>query len=116
MKIRPEIDGPVREVELSILDLRYEGHRMKEAAAEGRLLASIAQRGIEEPLEGVEVEAVSVLLNGLGSCGHPGLWCIYSVGLLLHLLCFALLSVSYGNTVANTVAGIKPHWKYFLSY
>jgi hypothetical protein len=64
MKIRPEIDGPVREVELSILDLRYEGHRMKEAAAEGRLLASIAQRGIEEALEGVEVEAVSVLLNG----------------------------------------------------
>jgi hypothetical protein len=26
---------------------------MKDAAAEGRLLASIAQRGIEEPLEGV---------------------------------------------------------------
>ena len=64
MNIRPENDGTVREVELSILDLRYEGHRMKEAAVEGRLLVSIAQRGIEEPLEGVEVEAVSVLLNG----------------------------------------------------
>ena len=31
---------------------------------EERLLASIAQRGIEEPLEGVEVKERSVLLNG----------------------------------------------------
>jgi hypothetical protein len=52
------------EVELSGLDLRYEGYRMKNAGLEERLLGSIAQRGIEEPLEGVEVEGVSVLLNG----------------------------------------------------
>jgi hypothetical protein len=64
MKTHPESERVAREVELSILDLRYEGHRMKEKAAEGRLLASIAQRGIQEPLEGVEVEAVNVLLNG----------------------------------------------------
>ncbi len=53
-----------REVELSLLDLRYEGCRMKQAALEERLLGSIAQRGIEEPLEGVEVAGCCVLLNG----------------------------------------------------
>jgi len=52
------------EIELSQLDLRYEGFRMKNPGLEERLLGSIAQRGIEEPLEGVEVGAVSVLLNG----------------------------------------------------
>ena len=53
-----------QELELSSLDLRYEGHRMKNAALEERLLTSILQRGIEEPLEGVEVGGVPVLLNG----------------------------------------------------
>ena len=41
-------------VELSSLDLRYEGHRLRDAAGKARLLASIAQRGIEEPLQGVD--------------------------------------------------------------
>lgn len=53
-----------REMELCFLDLRYEGHRMKDAAAEGRLLSSIAQWGIQEPLEGVDLDEVCVLLNG----------------------------------------------------
>lgn len=53
-----------KEVELSSLDLRYEDHRMKNAALEERLLASIAQRGIEEPLEGVQLQDASILLNG----------------------------------------------------
>jgi len=53
-----------REIELDSLDLRYEGFRLKESAVEGKLLASIAQRGIEEPLEGVEVKEVKILLNG----------------------------------------------------
>ncbi len=52
------------EIELCLLDLRYEGFRMKNPGLEERLLASMAQRGIEEALEGVEVGAVSVLLNG----------------------------------------------------
>jgi predicted transcriptional regulator len=52
------------EVELSGLDLRYEGFRLKVPALEERLLAAIAQRGIEEPLEGVEVQQARVLLNG----------------------------------------------------
>ncbi len=53
-----------QDVELSQLDLRYEDFRLKQAAAEARLLTSIIQRGIEEPLEGVEVQQARVLLNG----------------------------------------------------
>jgi hypothetical protein len=51
-------------IELTSLDLRYEGFRLKQPALEERLLVSIAQRGIEEPLEGVDVQAHPVLLNG----------------------------------------------------
>jgi len=53
-----------KQIELSSLDLRYEDFRLKQAALEQRLLGSIAQRGIEEPLEGVEVQERNVLLNG----------------------------------------------------
>jgi hypothetical protein len=53
-----------QEIELSQLDLRYEGFRMKNPNLEARLLSSLVQRGIQEPLEGVELGAVSVLLNG----------------------------------------------------
>jgi hypothetical protein len=52
------------EIEISSLDLRYEGYRMKNPALEGRLLVSIAQRGIEEPLEGVQAGERCLLLNG----------------------------------------------------
>jgi predicted transcriptional regulator len=54
----------VREAELSTFDLRYESYRMKNPALEARLLASILERGIEEPLEGVEVGEGRILLNG----------------------------------------------------
>ena len=53
-----------REIELATLDLRYESYRMKNPAAEARLLATIAERGIEEPLEGVDRAPLSILLNG----------------------------------------------------
>jgi hypothetical protein len=52
------------EVEISTLDLRYESYRMKNSAQEARLLLSIGERGIEEPLEGVDTQDGSVLLNG----------------------------------------------------
>jgi hypothetical protein len=52
------------EIELTCLDLRYEGYRMKNASLEERLLTSIVQRGIEEPLEGVQVQEARILLNG----------------------------------------------------
>jgi predicted transcriptional regulator len=53
-----------RSVELAALDLRYESYRMRNPAAEARLLASIAERGIEEALEGVDAAGASILLNG----------------------------------------------------
>ncbi|MGH7969711.1 MAG: ParB/RepB/Spo0J family partition protein, partial [Limisphaerales bacterium] len=61
-------DDMAQEIELSRLDLRHEGCRLKQAALEERLLSSIAQRGIEEPLEGVEAGERSVLLNGFKRC------------------------------------------------
>lgn len=51
-------------VELANLDLRYESYRMRNAALEARLLASIEQRGIEQPLEGVDNARARILLNG----------------------------------------------------
>ena len=55
-------------VELSSLDLRYEGHRLRDDAREARLLASISERGIEEPLEGVDTPVARILLNGFKRC------------------------------------------------
>ena len=51
-------------VELSSLDLRYEGHRLRDHAREAKLLASIAERGMEDPLEGVDTPDGRFLLNG----------------------------------------------------
>jgi predicted transcriptional regulator len=53
-----------RDVEVSSFDLRYEGYRMKVAALEAKLLVSIQECGVEEPLEGVEVGERRILLNG----------------------------------------------------
>ena len=64
MNARPESPPASASVELSTLDLRYESCRMKRAALEERLLGAIADRGIEEPLEGVDVGDERILLNG----------------------------------------------------
>jgi len=71
-------------VELSSLDLRYEGHRLRDDAREARLLASIAQRGIEEPLEGVDTPAARFLLDGFKrhrSAKKLGMACVPYVSL-----------------------------------
>jgi hypothetical protein len=65
MKSHPEPgSGPTTLVELAQLDLRYESCRLKSPAAEARLLAAIAQAGIQQPLQGVEVSSTRVLLDG----------------------------------------------------
>ncbi|HEX9784352.1 MAG TPA: hypothetical protein VGA56_16695 [Opitutaceae bacterium] len=64
MNTRLESASAPKQVELSTLDLRYESCRMKLAALEQRLLGSIAERGIEEALEGVHVGESRILLNG----------------------------------------------------
>ena len=51
-------------VERSSLDLRYEDYRLRNSAAEARLLASISERGIEEPLGGVDTPQGRLLLDG----------------------------------------------------
>ena len=51
-------------VELSSLNLRYEGYRLRDDAGEARVLASIAERGIDEPLEGVDTPEDRFLLDG----------------------------------------------------
>lgn len=56
------------EIELSSLDFRYEGHRMRVRSVEARLLAEISERGIIEPVEGVDIDGVRVLLNGFKRC------------------------------------------------
>jgi hypothetical protein len=53
-----------QEIEITTLDLRYASYRMRNSVQERRLLSSIAQRGIEEPLEGVVKESCNILLNG----------------------------------------------------
>jgi hypothetical protein len=71
-------------VELSSLDLRYEGHRLRDDAREARVLASIVQRGIEEPLEGVDTCEARFLLNGFKRCRSAkklGLDCVPYVSL-----------------------------------
>jgi ParB/RepB/Spo0J family partition protein len=51
-------------VERTSLDLRYQSYRLRNRAAEARLLASIAERGIQEPLAGVDTPRGRVLLDG----------------------------------------------------
>ena len=51
-------------VERTSLDLRYQSHRLRNEAAEARLLASIAERGIEQPLSGVDTSQGRLLLDG----------------------------------------------------
>jgi hypothetical protein len=51
-------------VELSELDFRYESYRIKHPKAEKRLLLSISQRGIRDPLKGVRIGDTNCLLDG----------------------------------------------------
>jgi len=52
------------QVEITSFDLRYEGCRMKNKAAERRLLCSILEHGIRDPLQGVDAKHGRILLNG----------------------------------------------------
>ena len=71
-------------VELSSLDLRYEGHRLRDPASEARLLASMALEGIEEPLAGVDPPQGRFLLDGFKryrSARKLGMACVPYVSL-----------------------------------
>jgi hypothetical protein len=71
-------------VELSTLNPRYEDYRLRDEAREARLLASIAARGIEQPLEGVDAPAGRFLLNGFKryrSAQKLGIHCVPYISL-----------------------------------
>jgi hypothetical protein len=52
------------EVEISSLDLRYEGFRMRSPGAERALFMSIMEKGIRDPLRGVDTKEARILLDG----------------------------------------------------
>jgi hypothetical protein len=54
----------IGQVEISSFDLRFEGYRLQNKVAERILLASILEKGIREPLQGVDTEHGRTLLNG----------------------------------------------------
>lgn len=54
----------ILEVEISSFDLRFEGCRLQNTVAERILLASILEKGVREPLQGVDMEHARILLNG----------------------------------------------------
>jgi hypothetical protein len=55
-------------VERRSLDLRYQSYRLRNDAAEARLLASIVERGIQQPLRGVDLPQGRRLLDGFKRC------------------------------------------------
>jgi hypothetical protein len=54
----------VEQVEISSLDLRYQGSRMRCAGAEKALLLSILEKGILDPLQGIDTQPCRILLDG----------------------------------------------------
>lgn len=54
----------IESIEISSLDLRYEGCKIKDKGREKALLCSILEKGIVEPLEGIDTQKGRILLNG----------------------------------------------------
>jgi hypothetical protein len=54
----------IRQVEISSFDLRFEDYRLRNQASERILLVSISQKGVRDPLQGVDMGDIPVLLNG----------------------------------------------------
>jgi hypothetical protein len=54
----------VEQVEISSFDLRYESYRMRSSGAEKALLVSILEKGIRDPLQGVDTDGERILLDG----------------------------------------------------
>jgi predicted transcriptional regulator len=58
----------VSDLELSHLDLRYEGYRLRQPRLEAALLSAIAREGIREPLLGVTRDTTPIVLDGFKRC------------------------------------------------
>jgi hypothetical protein len=54
----------VEQVEITSFDLRYRGYRMRCPSVEKALLLSILEKGIRDPLQGIDIEPSRILLDG----------------------------------------------------
>lgn len=52
------------QVDVSSIDLRYQTYRIRNHYAEKRLLQSIVEKGIHDPLQGIDTKDTRILLNG----------------------------------------------------
>jgi hypothetical protein len=82
----------VNQVEISSFDLRYEGYRMKSDGAEKALLLSILEKGIRDPLQGIDTKGGRILLDGF-----KRLRCAKKLG---------IRTVPYGSVGTDEVLGI----------
>ena len=53
-----------QQVEISSFDLRYQGYRIRNQREEKQLLQGILEKGIQDPLQGVDNKESKILLNG----------------------------------------------------
>jgi hypothetical protein len=104
LKVAP---AGVSDIELSQLDLRYQGHRLQQPRLEEQLLASIAQRGIQEPLQGVRGDAGTILLNGFkrARCARK---------LHLHTVPFASWGTDEVTGILQLLRGTRHHALHLL--
>lgn len=85
----------VATLEINRIDRRYEGLRLKDERLERRLLSSIAERGIESPLQGVP--NVSDPSGGILLDGFKRLRCARKIGLTI---------IPWGTLGEDEVSGI----------
>jgi len=108
MSTHPKVvPAAVTDIEWSQLDLRYEGHRLQQPRLEEQLLASIAQAGIQEPLQGVRSGPTAILLNGFkrARCARK---------LHLHTVPFASWGADEVSGILQLLRGSRHHALHLL--
>jgi len=108
MSTHPKVaPAAVTDIELSQLDLRYQGHRLQQPRLEEQLLASIAQAGIQEPLQGVSSGPRAILLNGFkrARCARK---------LHLHTVPFASWGTDEVSGILQLLRGSRHHALHLL--
>ena len=101
------VPAALSDLELSQLDLRYQGHRFQQPRLEEQLLASIAQKGIQEPLQGVSGGSGAILLDGFkrARCART---------LQLHTVPFASWGTDEAAGIVQLLRGARPHGLHLL--
>lgn len=101
------VPGAVTDLELSHLDLRYEGHRLRQPRLEEGLLSAIAREGIREPLQGVRSGSVAILLDGFKRhrCARQ---------LHLHVVPFASWGTDEAHGIVKLLRASRPHALHLL--